>query len=207
MKILSKILGAAVKAKNPVLPQVVGRTEKVASSTLQKAQEVFGGALKGVRNDIAIYDRGSQTVFARLGNDGRFHNLKSKRICEPVITDDARLWCRRLDYSFTNTLDGQNVMKTICNDRLYNQTGQKLLLKERQVWYDAPNAINGHYTNRLPYYSHARYDVVNGKYFKNIDATNCSGRMAQESGTLTYANGLLLTNRTHLWSHNPVLKS
>jgi len=206
MRIVSKILGAFVKTKKAVPAQVVERTEKAINSTFQKAQEAFGGTLKGVRNDIAIYNCGSQTVFARLGNDGLFHTLKSKQICKPAITEDGRLWRRRLDYSFTNTLNGENVRKTICNDRLYSKGGRRLLLKDRRVWYDAQNAINGHYIHRLPVGSHAQYDIANGKYFKNIKATDRSGRMAGEVGTLAYLNGRLSTIRTDLWSYNPALK-
>ena len=209
MSIISKTLGLGAKVVRPVADEAVQQAGKVVDPILQKAQETFGDVLlKGVRGDIAVLSRGmssdAPTIFARIGKDGSLQPLKTRVLCKPVELGDGTLLRRRLDYSMTNTLDGQQVQKTIFNDRLYNRGG--LAKKSRLVAYDAPNACNGHYTNRLPYTSHTEYDIVNGKFYKTIESTSRPTRRGGVSGTLTYENGHLTPQITERWSYNPNLR-
>ena len=77
--------------------------------------------------DIAVIRRGtatnSQTIFARIGKCGELHTLKTKTLYKPYKLDNGNVLRRRIDTSMTKTLDGQDVQKTIRNNRLYNQDG------------------------------------------------------------------------------------
>lgn len=206
MGIISKTLGLGAKVVRPVAEEAVQQAVKVVNPILQKAQETFGSVLlKGVRGDIAVLSRGidAPTIFARIGKDGALQPLKTKVLCKPVKLENGNLWRRRLDYSMTKTLDGQQVQKTIFNDRLYNRGG--LVKKSRVVAYDAPNIVNGHHTERLPYTSREEYDIANGKFYKHIFATSRPNRTAGVSGTLTYKNEHLTPQITKRWSFKPYL--
>lgn len=207
MSIVTQVLGIGAKCARPVLAEVP--VKKMVNPILQKAQEAYGNVvLKGVRGDIAVLTRGTEsspTIFARIGKDGTFHNLKERFLYKPFKLDDGRILRRRLDLSMTKTLDGQQVQKTVYNDRLYNLG--KLINKEKKVVYDAPNACNGHYTERLPYIGRASYDISNGTYSKYIEATASPGRrIAGEKGSLLYKNGHLTIPKTEHWSYNPNLQ-
>ena len=210
MSIISKTLGLGAKVVRPVADEAVQQAGKVVDPILQKAQETFGDVLlKGVRGDIAVLSRGmssdAPTIFARIGKDGSLQPLKTRLLCKPVELGDGTLLRRRLDYSMTKTLDGQQVQKTIFSDRLYNRG--ELAKKSRRVVYDAPNACNGHYTSTLPYGSNTEYDIANGKFYKYIEATSHSNpRKGGVSGTLTYENGHLTPQITERWSYNPNLQ-
>ena len=210
MSIISKTLGFGSKVVRLATEGAFQHSGKAVNPILQKAQETFGDVLlKGVRGDVAVLSRGissdAQTIFARIGKDGTLHPLKTRVLCKPFELGDGTLLRRRLDYSMTKTLDGQQVQKTIRNDRLYNH--HWLTNKSRLVEYDAPNVINGHFTDGLPYTSRAVYDIENGKFYKTIESTSHSNpRKGGVSGTLTYENGHLTPQITERWSYNPNLR-
>lgn len=209
MGIISKTLGLGAKVVRPVADAAVQQAGKVVNPILEKAQETFGYTLKGIRGNIAISCPDSPfgssiTIFSRLGKDGKFHALKERILYHPYLLEDGQIVRRRLDFSLTNALDGQQVQKTIRSDRLYNQDG--LTMKMRDVSYHAPNPFNGNYTEAIQGGCREKYDIVNGKFYKTIESTSRPTRKGGVSGTLTYENGHLTPQITERWSYNPNLR-
>ena len=211
MSLISNVFKVAAKTARPVAAEVVPAAKNVVNPVLQqKAQETFGSVLlDGVRGDIAIIRTGitsdSPTIFARIGKDGTFETLKRRIVCKPSKLNDGSILRRRLDYSGTKTLDGEVVLKSIINDRWYNQGG--LTYKIRRGSYDAQNAFNGNYTWRLPYTSRTEYDITNGTYNKYIEAASeKTHRIAGEQGSLSYENGHITISKIERWAHNQNLQ-
>lgn len=192
--------GFGAKAGQPAISEVAQKSSKVADLV----KDTFGNlaVLNGIRGDIAVIKPSyGNTIFARIGKDFTLKPLKTKQICIPTKLSDGRIVRRRLDYSPVKTLDGQQVQKVVRTDRLYSHS--ELVNKSRVVNYNAPNAINGHYTNMLPYSSHAEYDISNGTYHLYKQSTSRPIRSVGEKGTLAYKNGHLTTQRTERWVSNP----
>lgn len=168
-----------------------GKLSETSNPVFAKARKTFGTRLHGVRGDIAIFDskKGKATEFAKLGEDGLFHHLKTKYIYDPITKKKGRTLCTRYDEIETQTRDGDNVIKTRFLERLYDG-GKNLIKHIKRISYYAQGDKKGSAPVKVNGFSYLEYDYLNRTFQKMISSTgNHNGRTAIESGVLSLNNG------------------
>ena len=172
--------------------------EEELSPVVKEARKTFGKSLHGVRGDIAIFDskNGKATEFAKLGDDGVFHHLKTKYVYKPILKKKGMKLCSRYDEIETKSLEGENVLKMRTLERLYDG-GRNLVKKIKRIAYYAKENEGNVDLVRVNGSSFLEYDYSKGTFHKLISSTGKNnGRTALETGVLSLDNGNLVTQTT-----------